>query len=156
MIIGYYGTIPLANLVLLESTKEYPIAEAKPALGVPSLQAVGGDLKSYELTVHYPQNMVKWVTEWIKLAETREGYLLTFGGEAKGRFVIVNIKEEFLLFKKAQIEVVKMTISLKEEGAFLWAGNYNPYAPPENIRRSAEGGVTELLGSIKKWLDKRL
>jgi hypothetical protein len=154
MIIGYYGTIPLETLTLLEGSQGFPFAKATPALGKPSLQAVGGDLKIYELTVYYPQQKVKWVAEWYRLAATRESYLLTFGGESKGRFVVGNTKEEFLLIKK-QTEVVKLTIPLVEEGVFLWSGNYAPYSPPATVRKSAEGGLGGFLGGILEWLDKR-
>lgn len=148
--LGSYGSIPIANATMYSTASYYPVAEADVALGLPSLQVVSRKLKDIELEVRIVSEPDLILQQWRDAGESRQPAMLVLRGQPLGNYVIVAIAEEVTRAKKGV--GFKLRITLKEEGAFLWAGNYSPYNPPPVARKQAEQGMGGLLDALGGWL----
>ena len=148
--LGTYGNLNLKTFTEVAQSDYYPIAEADVALGIPSVQAVGRKLTDYQLTGLYWDRNIEDIKIWYKYAESRQAYLLIINEKPEGLFIITAITSN--QGKLANSE--RLNITLKSEGAFMWTGNYSPYAPPPFARKQAEEGLGGLLDGLKGWLKK--
>lgn len=151
--LGSFGNIPIANATMYSTASYYPVAEADVALGLPSLQAVSRKLKDIELEVRIFSEGDPLLQQWREAGASRQPAVLVLRGKPLGNYIVVAIAEE--VTRAARGVGFKLRITLKEEGAFLWAGNYSPYEPPPNVRKSAEVGVSGLSRGVLDWLGKR-
>lgn len=138
--LGSFGNIPLKATTSYSTASYYPVAEADVALGLPSLQAVSRKLKDIELEVRIFSEADPALQHWREAGANRQPAMLVLRGQPLGNYVIVAIAEEVARAKKGV--GFKLRITLKEEGDFLWAGNYSPYNPPPVARKQAEQGLS--------------
>lgn len=150
--LGSFGNIPIANATTYSTASYYPVAEADVALGLPSLQVVSRKLKDIELEVRIFSEIDPILQQWREAGESRKPALLVLRDKPLGNYIVVAIASEVTRSRKGV--GFKLRITLKEEGAFLWAGNYSPYEPPPVARKQAEQGLGGLLDGLKGWLGK--
>jgi hypothetical protein len=150
---GSFGSIPIQKATMLNRSRFFPVAEADVVLGLPSLQAVSRKLEDIELALSfYGDSTADDVTVWQRIASSREAAVLVIGGKPQGRWIVTALTEEISHAISDRIVAQKLRVTFKEEGAFLWAGNYSPYEPPPVARRQAEQGLGGLLDGLKGWL----
>jgi hypothetical protein len=147
---GSFGQIPIKNATMYSSAHYYPVAEADVALGLPSLQVASRKLIDIELELVFFNEKDPLLKEWEKAEKSRESALLVLRGEPLGNYVIVAVGREARQGYKGLS--FRLKITFKEEGAFLWAGNYAPYQPPPVARPAAEQGMKGLLEGLGGWL----
>lgn len=152
---GSFGLLPIENAVTLQKSQFYPVAESDVALGTPSLQLVSRKLEDIELELRfYGETSADRVEQWLALAKRREPQILVIGGKPLGRWIVVLTVEEIKRALQDRLDVVRLRVTFKEEGAFLWVGNYSPYEPPPSVRKSAEAGISGLSKAALDWLKR--
>lgn len=150
---GSFGSIPIKKATMLNRSRFFPVAEADVALGLPSLQAVSRKLEDIELALSFfGDSTADDVAVWQRAASSREPAVLVIGGKPQGRWIVTALTEEINHAIDDRIVAQKLRITFKEEGAFLWAGNYSPYEPPPVARRQAEQGLGGLIDGLRGWL----
>lgn len=150
---GSFGSLPIKNAITLQQSQFYPVAESDVALGTPSLQLVSRKLEDLEISLkfHGPTAAIE-AEKWKMAGKIREPQILIVGGRPLGRWIIVAVVQEIKRAIKDQILLISLRVTLKEEGAFLWVGNYSPYEPPPTVRKSAEAGISGLSKAALNWL----
>ena len=153
---GSYGPLPIKKATTLRQSLFLPVAEADVALGLPSLQDVSRRLEDLELSLSFfGGNAVEESLKWREIAKSEErSYLLIIGKKPQGKWLITAIVQEIGFAVDDDIRKIILNITFKEEGAFLWAGNYSPYEPPPTVRPSAEAGISGLSRGVLDWLKR--
>lgn len=153
---GSYGPLPIKQATVLRQSLFLPVAEADVALGLPSLQDVSRRLEDLELSLaFFGSKAVEESQKWRKIAKSEErSYLLIIGKQPQGKWLITGIVQEVGFAVDDDIRKITLNITFKEEGAFLWKGNYSPYEPPPTVRPSAEAGVSGLSRGVLDWLKR--
>ena len=155
LMFGSFGNLPITKATMLNRSRFYPVAEADVALGLPSLQVVSRRLEDIELALEFfGDTTADDVARWQSVASSREPQVLVIGGKPQGRWIITALNEEITRAIDDRIMGTRLRVTFKEEGAFLWAGNYSPYEPPPNVRKSAEAGVSGLSRGVLDWLGR--
>lgn len=155
LMFGSFGSIPIRKATMLNRSRFYPVAEADVALGLPSLQVVSRRLEDIELALSfYGDSAVDNTALWQRVAASRESQILVVGGKPEGRWIVTALTEEISHAVGDRIVALKLRVSLKEEGAFPWAGNYSPYEPPPTVRPSAEAGISGISRGVLDWLKR--
>lgn len=150
---GSFGALPIKNATLTNKSYFFPVAEAEVALGTASLQLVSSKLEDLELSLSfYGETAAAEAMLWTNAGKSRLPQVLTIGRRPDGEWVIVAVVEETKRAIDDRILFVVLRITLKQVGAFLWAGNYNPYEPPPNVRKTAEAGISGLSKAALGWL----
>lgn len=150
---GSFGTLPIDRATLLRRSLPFPVAEAEVSLGTPSTQALSRKLEDIilELTF-FGATASDRVATWKELARSREPQQLVISGRPEGLYWIALVDEEVKHAVDVRVDSTVIRVSFKEVGAFAWAGNYSPYEPPQNVRASAEAGVSGLTKGVLDWL----
>ncbi|PZO93637.1 MAG: hypothetical protein DI617_08415 [Streptococcus pyogenes] len=152
---GYYGPLTIHRATTSRKSGFWPVAEADVSLGIPSLQLVSRKLKDFELEISLVGPTAAQERDaWEALAESREPQLLTVAGKPLGYWLITANVEEIIHAIDSSIDYMKLRITFKEQGAFLWVGNYPIYEPPPTVRRTAEAGISGLSQGVLSWLKK--
>lgn len=150
---GSFGPLPIKNATQLQKAYFFPVAEAEVALGTPSLQLVSRKLEDLDLGLSfYGETAATDAAQWIDAAKSRKPQVLTIGKRPEGEWIIVAATEEVKRAIDDLIVFVSLRVTFKQVGAFLWAGNYSPYEPPPNVRKSAEAGISGLSKAALGWL----
>ncbi len=150
---GSFGSLPIKNATLSQKGYFFPVAEAEVALGVASLQLVSSKLEDQEISLSfYGETAAAEAMLWTNAGKSRQPQILTIGRRPEGLWVIVAITEEVKRAIDDRILFVVLRVTFKQVGAFLWAGNYNPYEPPINVRKTAEAGISGLSKAALGWL----
>lgn len=155
LMFGSFGNLPITKATMLNRSRFYPVAEADVALGLPSLQVVSRRLEDIELALEFfGITTADDVAKWQSVASSREPQVLVIGGKPQGRWIVTALTEETTRAIDDRIIGTRLRVTFKEEGAFLWAGNYSPYEPPPVARKQAEQGLGGLLDGLKGWLKR--
>lgn len=155
LMFGSFGNLPITKATMLNRSRFYPVAEADVALGLPSLQVVSRRLEDIELALEFfGITTADDVAKWQSVASIRESQVLVIGGKPQGRWIVTALTEEITRAIDDRIIGTRLRVTFKEEGAFLWAGNYSPYEPPPVARKQAEQGLGGLLDGLKGWLKR--
>lgn len=150
---GSFGSLPIKNATVSQKAYFFPVAEAEVALGTASLQLVSSKLEDFELSLSfYGETAADEAIRWVNAGKSRLPEILTIGKRPDGLWVIVAVTEEIKRAIDDRIVFVVLRVTFKQVGAFLWAGNYNPYEPPPNVRKTAEAGISGLSKAALGWL----
>lgn len=153
LMFGSFGNLPILTAITLQQSQFYPVAESDVALGTPSLQLVSRKLEDLELELRfYGPDSAARAEQWKSAGKLRQPQILVVGGKPLGRWIIVAVVQEIRRAVDDRVEAIRLRVTMKEEGAFLWAGNYSPYEPPATVRKSAEAGISGLSKAALNWL----
>ena len=150
---GSFGPLPIKNATRYQKAYFFPVAESDVALGTPSTQLVSRKLEDLDLTLNfYGSTAPTEAAKWIELSKSRVPQVLTIGSKPQGKWTVTAVTEDIRRSVDDRIMSVSLRVNFKEVGLFLWAGNYNPYEPPPNVRKSAEAGISGLSKAALGWL----
>lgn len=147
--------MPINRATSLQRAQPYPVAEAEVVLGTASTQPLSRRLEDVILNlVFYGPTAPEVAAGWKALGKSREPQNLIIGGKPEGLYKIILVEEDIKHAIDSRIDWITLRLTLKEVGAFLWAGNYSPYEPPQNVRQSAEAGISGLSKGVLDWLKR--